>query len=569
MRTARRLTLAAPLVAALVVVPTATAPAAAPVPVTRAQNERVPEGASWTQHYVTTADGAELHADVLLPEGLAPGQRVPVILSAGPYFGYSGAQTPEQFEAGPSDRFTDLLEGGDVLERGYALVYVDTRGFGGSTGCPDFAGQGERLDVQAAIDWAAAQPWSTGSVGMYGKSYDAITGLIGNDLRDDDLKAVVAQEPVWDMYRNIHANGIPRTTSIGIPSTYSRIAVMPQPLDAGAKYLRNAAYELTHPTCIVDYVESYQNPDPSAPEWRPRDLAADAAGTDTPLFITQGFLEWNTDAEGVEEFLTNHTGPERGWLGQWDHVRGNDTAADGRLAMGRAGWFEEVMSFYDEHLKGIAPTGQYPAFSVQDSTGAWRAQDTWPVVEETTTLDLRPGSYTDDGSASSYWNVSAPLTSDTRITGTPEVSLDTAGNGQTLVRLYDVAPDGTAVMFDEEAAVLVPGTTSYELRSTDWILPTGHTLAVEVGTVHPFAAQPSPAQQALTDAAIVLPGDWMPSPSGQVVDVTGARLELDLDDPADDQATQGDRSVYLDQYLTYYTEDLPAGGPTFRVADGS
>jgi predicted acyl esterase len=34
-------------------------------------------------------------------------------------------------------------------------------------------------DVVNAVEWAAAQPWSTGKVGMYGKSYDGVTGLIG------------------------------------------------------------------------------------------------------------------------------------------------------------------------------------------------------------------------------------------------------------------------------------------------------------------------------------------------------------------------------------------------------
>lgn len=50
--------------------------------------------------------------------------------------------------------------------------------------------------MKAAINWAASQSWSTITVGMYGKSYDAVTGLIGNDLKQSALKAVVAGEPV-------------------------------------------------------------------------------------------------------------------------------------------------------------------------------------------------------------------------------------------------------------------------------------------------------------------------------------------------------------------------------------
>ncbi|MCZ9336187.1 CocE/NonD family hydrolase, partial [Streptomyces sp. TRM76130] len=99
----------------------------------------------------------------------------------------------------------------------------------------------------------------------------------------------------------------------------------------------------------------------------------------------QGFVENNTKPEEMEEYLDHHQGVERGWLGQWDHVRGGDRVGDGRLAMGREGWYAETLSFYDQYLKGIKPTVRYPAYAVEDSTGAWRAQRTWPVVERSVT----------------------------------------------------------------------------------------------------------------------------------------------------------------------------------------
>ena len=35
----------------------------------------------------------------------------------------------------------------------------------------------------------------------------------------------------------------------------------------------------------------------------------------------------------------------RAWFGQWDHVRGNDLAGEDEPAMGRRGFFDEVMRF--------------------------------------------------------------------------------------------------------------------------------------------------------------------------------------------------------------------------------
>jgi predicted acyl esterase len=157
----------------------------------------VPPGATWTQATIPSSDGVKLHADVLRPTG-ATG-RTPVILSIGPYFNHAGQTGPAgPVEAttydpvgpstGPSDRFLDFVEGAKLMERGYAFVMVDLRGFGGSTGCLDWGGPGEQADVVRVVEWAAAEPWSTGAVGMYGKSYDGVTGLIGVNRRPAGLR---------------------------------------------------------------------------------------------------------------------------------------------------------------------------------------------------------------------------------------------------------------------------------------------------------------------------------------------------------------------------------------------
>jgi predicted acyl esterase len=528
--------------------------------VSHAQNERVPEGAGWTQHYFPSSDGSdvELHADVLLPEGIEEGEQVPVILSVGSYFGHSGEATDEGFDhTGPSGRFNDFIEGTDLFDEGYAFVMVDQRGFGGSSGCQDVAGAGEQADVAAAIDWAATQPWSTGAVGMYGKSFDAITGLIGNNLDQDALKAVIAQEPIWDLYRNIRSNGVPRSTVVDVATSYNRIAALPAMPDDDERYIANSTGGvIADVECAEINLASFEIADPQSDFWQTRDFAAQAAGTDTPLFVTQGFLEWNTEPEAMEEYLTNHEGPQRGWLGQWDHWRGNDVTDDGRLQMGREGWFDEALSFYDQYLTNAEPTVDYPAFAVQDNTGSWREQDSWPVVQSAITIGLSGGSYVDDGAegdlavdtGNSYLQHSEPLAQATRIVGTPRVTLDAIGYGNVMAQLYDVAPDGTAVMFDEQVSTLSTGETAFDLKSTDWTLDAGHTLAVRVGTIKAGAFS-----------------DWIDTPSNQTIEITGARLDLALDDPANDAPLPGEPAPFMETYLSVSTEQLPAGPPAFTV----
>ncbi|WP_405550242.1 CocE/NonD family hydrolase [Streptomyces globisporus] len=528
--------------------------------VTHAENPRVPEGARWTQHYFPSSDGSktELHADVLLPEKLPKDGKVPTILSVSAYFGHSGETGVEETRSGPSKRFQDFMKGTDLFDKGYAFVMVDSRGFGGSTGCIDLAGPGDQADVKAAIDWSAKQPWSTGAVGMYGKSFDAYTGLLGNNLKNDALKAVVAQEPVWDLYKQLHSYGVPRPNSVQMPTTYNMIATLKQLPDDDQRYRDNAAYEEKHPECLLLNSRGPSIGDPDDRYWSERSPAKNAKGTDTPLFFTQGTTESNTLPVGMEEFLSNHRGSERGWVGPWDHVRGNERTG-GKLAMGRDGWFEESLSFFDEHLKGRDPQVHYPNYAVQDNSGKWRAETSWPAADRTVDLALGSGSYVDTGAGSEqigagpeaaqkdgrYFVWSRPLEKATRVSGTPKVTMTARGEGNVMVKLYDVDSKGKAVMFDERVSRLDRDRLALDLKSADWTLKAGHRLAVEIGSVQS--------------------GDWVDTPSKRRIQISDVRLALPLDDPAKDVATAGDRSPWLDTYLQGYTTNLKPGAATFTV----
>ena len=104
-----------------------------------------------------------------------------------------------------------------------------------------------------------------------------------------------------------------------------------------------------------------------------------------PLFLTQGLTENNTVGDGMAQYLDNHAGYERAWLGPWEHVRGAERDEDGRLKMGRAGWFDEVMRWFDHYVKGLplseAPVDRDPPVVVQSSDGGWRPEAAWPPAD--------------------------------------------------------------------------------------------------------------------------------------------------------------------------------------------
>ena len=109
-------------------------------------------------------DGVKLATEVYLPSGNG---RFPVILQRTPY----NRRAP-----GPGSDCDSATYGIGryFAERGYVTLNQDTRGRYRSEGEFDAMRQ-EAKDGYDAVEWAAAQPWSNGKVGMIGGSYVGLT----------------------------------------------------------------------------------------------------------------------------------------------------------------------------------------------------------------------------------------------------------------------------------------------------------------------------------------------------------------------------------------------------------
>jgi predicted acyl esterase len=258
-----------------------------------------------------------------------------------------------------------------------------------------------------------------------------------------------------------------------------------------------------------------------------------------PLFLTQGLTENNTVSDGTAQYLTNHTGYERAWLGPWDHVRGNQTDDTGRLLMGRAGWFDEVMRFYDRFLKGVKPTVRDPRIAVQTNDGKWRAEASWPPADASGyTSDLLPGTYSDDGSGSitdpdGVWTISPPLPYDVHLSGSGQVNLDVsspAPRSNLVVDVYDLDAHGTGPLITRQGHLIyTSGQVALDLWSADWKIPAGHRIAVRV-----------------TDAN----SDWWEHvPTMRDVTVHGGSITLPFLRRQRTQTIQGDPGTQLEGYL--------------------
>jgi uncharacterized protein len=162
---------------------------------------------------VPMRDGTTIYADVFRPEGGPP---VPVIVAWGPY----GKHAPVKYDIFPNHGVDPAwisgyagFEAPDPLywtRHGYAVANVDPRGMWHSEGDATFYSAQEARDVYDFIEWAAAQPWSTGKVGMSGVSYLAIVQWRAAAEHPPHLAAINPWEGVSDRYREMaYHGGIP------------------------------------------------------------------------------------------------------------------------------------------------------------------------------------------------------------------------------------------------------------------------------------------------------------------------------------------------------------------------
>jgi predicted acyl esterase len=158
---------------------------------------------------VPVRDGTGLAADVFLPDGDGPH---PTLVAVSPYGKeIQSLAVPPQPPTSPV--YAREIEAGDpryLTSRGYAHVIADARGIGRSGGTyRGWMSAQEARDGYDLVEWAAAQPWSDGNVGMVGVSYYGAMQLAVAALQPPHLKAIMPFNAPADFYRECtHHGGI-------------------------------------------------------------------------------------------------------------------------------------------------------------------------------------------------------------------------------------------------------------------------------------------------------------------------------------------------------------------------
>ncbi|MEV7625834.1 CocE/NonD family hydrolase [Actinoplanes sp. NPDC089786] len=323
---------------------------------------------------VPMRDGVTLAADLFRPVAEAAG----TILIRGPY-------GRGMFAAGAA---------GVYAARGYAVLYVSSRGTFGSGGVFDPMIT-EADDGQDVVRWMVAQPWFTGRFATLGISYLGFTQWALMADPPPQLAAAIVTVGPHDFARHMWGTGalnldflgwadlVAHQEDPGVLRRVYRQATAAKRLgpvlaglpvaDAGERYLAGRA---------PWYRDRVTRPDLADPFWAPMRQAAALERADVPILIAAGwqdlFLEQSIEQytrlrdRGVDVALT---------VGPWSHTQ---VAGQGAGLITR-----ETLDWLGEHLAGHGRRRRRtPVRVFVTGAGEWRDLPSWPPAERERTFFL-------------------------------------------------------------------------------------------------------------------------------------------------------------------------------------
>ena len=338
---------------------------------------------------VPMRDGVVLKCDVLRP---APTGRFPTLVYRTPY-GRKHAEGNEVVRK--------------ALDRGYAVVLVDVRGRYGSAGVfVPYANEGR--DGYDTIEWAAAQPWSTGEIGTFGLSYPGAVQWLAAVESPPHLKAMVPAMTFSTPRNFFYAGGTWDLSWIEwiwdniAPDARVR-ANLPGPRTdrEASRALKELETVLPYRLPLTDVPEFRGGVAPYYFDWlahRPGDAWWDWAEIRGKYGKTSAavlnFSGWHDETYGPEGAITNFEGllaaragekdaRTRLVLGPWTHG-GEDTDHSGDRSFGPTApidYAAMILRFMDRYVRGmdngLDREPRVRAFVMGENT--WCSGDTMPL----------------------------------------------------------------------------------------------------------------------------------------------------------------------------------------------
>ncbi|MEJ3745908.1 Xaa-Pro dipeptidyl-peptidase [Actinomycetes bacterium KLBMP 9797] len=416
-----------------------------------------------------------VEARIIRPRETDRGLRVPTIFEPSPYWGGGNdvanhddidREGDEASARSMSTRSVDdeILFGGYLdnffVPRGYAVIFADSVGSGGSTGCPTSGDPSETLGMKAVVDWltgrargfdAGGRPtaarWSTGRVGMIGTSYN---GTLPNAVASTGVRGLETIVPIaaisswYDYYR---ANG-----GVVAPGGYqgedadvlAKLVLTRDNPEACAEEM--AALERDQDRITGDY----------SAFWHERNYLPDAHKVRASVLLVHGLNDWNVKTQHFGQWwdaIAANGVPRKIWLHQGSHMNPfwHPRRTEWLTLLNR--WFAHWLYRIDNGVM------REPVANVETAPNHWETYRDWPVPgTRATTIPLTRGSFVDapgrtaedlvedplaaDPNRLAY--VTAPLTKAVHLSGTPRLKVRASLDGR--------SPYLTALLVDYGAA---------------------------------------------------------------------------------------------------------------------
>jgi uncharacterized protein len=318
-------------------------------------------------------DGETLYVEVVRPDPARYGDGPwPVIMEASPYHGTLADRSGTRIFPDPEDADGNKLGlTGYFAARGYAVVMVDLRGTGRSTGCLDHLGQKDAKDLETIIEWAAEQPWSNGRVGLTGHSSVGSTPSVAAAQDPDGLVTIVPSAGLASMYDHQFNKGVPWLLQWAGPMFAYEGLAMDRDLPPGFNDPVSGAPtgDNFENAPNAQFGCGWQNSSLTAgsgqvtgeyESWHAqRDWRAGATATDIPIFMVHGVNDNAARIPASEWFFGERflRPGDKVWIGQWDHGSTNGRCGDqsGQRALHPTCRFDQwtyaLHAWFDKHLK--------------------------------------------------------------------------------------------------------------------------------------------------------------------------------------------------------------------------
>ena len=298
--------------------------------------------------YVPVRDGTRLSVNVYRPArgSSVEGARLPVIFVFTPYRARFRAADGKIVEAG----LNDALGLRSLIRAGYVVAVADIRGKGASFGARrGFQDRTEANDGHDLVQWLAAQPWSSGSVGMVGCSYLGGTVFHTASTTPPALKAVFIGSTDIDKYSFVRRGGITAQFNTRPDEPLGEdLASLPVDGDADGNLLRSAVAQHAANTPMAGLWYSMPYRDSVSP------LTGNAFWEEAAIYkyipairragiATYVWGNWH-DEPTAHTLMTAATLGSRALIGPGDHCvppKGFDLPG-------------ELVRYFDHHLKGAA-----------------------------------------------------------------------------------------------------------------------------------------------------------------------------------------------------------------------